>query len=148
MRSAIARSVRAAYIAPVALAAALVLTAAPAAAQDLSKGAIRPAPSLIASREVATYRFRGGRPEGLPVEVTLVDRGGQLVATYRMPGEREAQPMMVTVLDMDLILQAETDKGVLTIQLVGQNDPVAGGAVTGRWTLGSRSGELRGQASR
>jgi hypothetical protein len=145
MRTAIARASRAARFAPIALATAFVLGAAPVAAQELSTGAIRPAPMLITSREVATFRFNGGRQEGLPAEVTVIDRGGQLMATYRLPGQRDAQPMLVTLIDMDIILQAETDKGVLTLQLYRQNDPAASGAVTGRWTLGSRSGELRGR---
>ena len=143
MRTDTARIARAASIA--AFAAALALSAAPAAAQELSTGAIRPAPALVASRQVATFRFNGGRAEGLPAEVSVIDRAGQLTATYRLPGQRVAQPMVVTVLDMDIILQAETDKGVLTLQLFQQNDPSADRGVVGRWTLGSRSGELRGR---
>ena len=146
MRTDIARHIRAASVAHIALAAAIVLTAAPAAAQDLSTGAVRPASALVATREVAKYRIQASRGEGLPAEVIVADRGGQLTATYRLPGERVSQPMMVTVLDMDIILQAETDKGVLTLQLFRQNDPAPGSAVTGRWTLGHQSGELRGRA--
>lgn len=140
MRTAIVRSVFAAC------AASIVLAAAPLAAQDLATNAVRPAPMPVATREVAKYRFAAGRAEGLPAEITLVDRGGELTATYRLPGQRAAQPMEVTVLDMDLVLQAETDKGVLTVQLYGQNDASAKRPVTGRWILGGRSGELRGKA--
>lgn len=143
MRPTIARNVRLSHIA---LAAALVLAATPAAAQELSTGAVRSAPPLAVSRPVAAYRFVGGRAEGLPAEVTVMDRGGELTASFRLPGQRDAQPMMVTVLDMDLVLQAETDKGVLTLQLFQQNDRAADGPVTGRWTLGGRSGELRARA--
>ena len=145
MRIAIARHIAAARVSYLALAATLVVAAMPAGAQDLSSDAVRPAPTLVATRKVATYRLNGTHGDGLPAEVTLSDRGGQLTATYRLPGQREAQPMMVTVLDADLILQAETDKGVLTIQLIEQNDPAPGSAIRGRWTLGSQSGELRGQ---
>lgn len=139
---------RSAGFAHIALAAAFVLAAAPAAAaaQDLSTGAVRPAPALVVSRPIATYRFNGGRAEGLPAEVAVVDRGGELTATYRLPGQGSVQPMMVTILDRDIILQAETDRGVLTLQLFRQNDPDASEPVTGRWTLGSRSGELRARA--
>lgn len=147
MRTAIARSVRAASLAHIALAATIALSAAPAAAQEHSAGGVRPAPTLLASREVAKFRFNGGRADGLPAEVTVIDRGGELMATYRLPGQRVAQPMMVTLIDADIILQAETDKGVLTLQLYQQNDESARtGAVIGRWTLGSQSGELRGRA--
>lgn len=142
MRTTIARNVRLSHIV---LAAAFAL-ATPAAAQELASGAVRPAPALAVSRAVATYRFIGGRAEGLPAEVTVVDRGGELTASYRLPGQRAAQPMMVTVLDMDLVLQAETDKGVLTLQLFQQNDEAAAGPVRGRWTLGNRSGALRARA--
>ena len=159
MRTAIVRSVRAARfanianianIAHLALAATITFAAAPAAAQEHSTGGVRPAPALEsarASREVAKFRFNGGRSEGLPAEVSVIDRGGELLATYRLPGENIAQPMLVTLLDADIILQAETDKGVLTLQLYRQNDASApADAVLGRWTLGSRSGELRGRA--
>ena len=145
MRTNIARHIRRAGFAVFALAAGATLAAAPAAAQDMSSGAVRPAPALVASREVAVFRFNGTHNDGLPAEVTLIDRGGQLSATYRLPGQRDAQPMMVTMLDTDIILQAETDKGVLTLQLFGQNGAATDGKVTGRWTLGSKSGELRGR---
>jgi len=145
MRTAIARHSVTARVSQIALAAAFVFAAAPAAAQDLSTDAVRPAPILVSTRKVATYRLNGVHGEGLPAEVTLLDRGGRLMATYRLPGQHDAQPMMVTVLDADLILQAETDKGVLTIQLIEQNDPAPGSVVRGRWTLGNQSGELRGQ---
>ena len=127
-----------------ALVAAIIAAAAtPAAAQDLSKDAVRPAPTIAVTREVAKYHFRVGREWGLPVEVTIADRAGELVASYRLPGQRTAQPMLVTVLDLDLVLQAETDKGVLTLQLFEQNGPTMKRPVVGQWTLGSRSGELR-----
>ena len=129
-----------------ALAAAVFAAATPAAAQDLSKEAVRTAPKMAVSRAVARFQFTVGRDAGLPAEVTVFDRGGEITATYRLPGERTAQPMLVTVLDMDIVLQAETDKGVLTLQLFQQNDQAPGSPMTGRWTLGSRSGELRGRA--
>jgi hypothetical protein len=146
MRTAIARDIRSVVVAHVAMAAAIVLFAAPVAAQDLSTGAVRPAPTLAATREVARYRIVASHADGLPAEVTLVDRAGALTATYRLPGQHAAQPMQVTLIDSDIILQAETDKGVLTLQLFGQNDQPTGNALTGRWTLGSRSGELRGRS--
>ena len=146
MRTNIARNIRAVVSSSIALAAAIVLTAAPAAAQEHSTGAVRPAPMLVSAREVAKYRIIGVRGEGLPAEVTIADSAGQLTANYRLPGQRVAEPMMVTVMDQDIVLQAETDKGVLTLQLYGVNDQPVGGAVTGRWILAGRSGELRGRA--
>lgn len=128
-----------------ALAAAVLAAATPAAAQDLSKDAVRTAPKMAVSREVARFQFTVGRDAGLPAEVTIFDRGGEIAATYRLPGQRAAQPMLVTVLDMDLVLQAETDKGVLTLQLYEQNGATMARPIVGKWTLGSRSGELRGR---
>ena len=139
MRTHIARLARAAS------AAAILFAAAPLAAQELSSDVVRSAPLPVATRQIATYRFAAGQMKGLPAEVTIADRGGQLVATYRMHGARVAQPMMVTVLDSDLILQAETEQGVLTLRLYGQNDAPTGRVVTGRWTLGRESGALRGR---
>ena len=146
MRTATAFHIRIARLIPIALAAATIVAAAPAAAQDHSAGVVRATPALVVTREVATYRFHGSRAAGLPAEVTVADRGGQLVATYRLPGPRSAQHMLLTVIDTDLVLQAETESGVLTLQLYRQNDSTVQGPVTGRWFLGNRSGELRGRS--
>lgn len=146
MRTDISRSTRLARVALAAIVmSASAAIATPAAAQDLASTVVRPAPMAVTTRTVAVYRFDAIRGEGLPAEVTLVDRGGQLTATYRLPGQRDAQPMMVTLLDADIILQAETAKGVLTLQLYGQNDAPGNAPVTGRWTLDHQSGALRGR---
>ena len=56
--------------------------------------------------------------------------------------------MMVDVLAADLLLQGETPSGVHTLQLIGQNDVTAPGAMTGWWWLGKEQGTLRGRAAR
>lgn len=137
---------RTSSIARFALAAAFVAAAAaPAAAQSAVRETIRP--EVAAAREVAKYAFTVSRDAGLPAEVTVSDVGGSLAASYRLPGQRAGEPMLVQVLDTDIILQAETEQGVLTLQLFKQNDSEAKD-VYGKWTLGSRSGELRGKAGR
>jgi hypothetical protein len=138
--------------------AAAVLSAAavtPAAAQhaaapEHARPVVRhAADSVDASlRPVASYRFAASRPLGLPAQVTVADSAGGLVASYRMPGDRGPRPMLVNVLDTDLVLQGDTPSGVLTLQLYRQNDPGAAGAVFGKWWLGSRQGELRGRDDR
>lgn len=146
MRNFIASDIRAARVVLVraTVAAAIVLFAAPLAAQELSSDVVRSEPARVTTRQVASFRLLGAQVKGIPAEVTIADRGGQLVASYRLPGQHDAQPMMVTVLDTDIILQAETDKGVLTLQLYDRNDAPAGRrSSVGRWTLGSDSGELR-----
>ena len=137
---------RTSSIARFALAAAFVaVAAAPAAAQSAVRETVRPA--VAAAREVAKYNFTVSRDAGLPAEVTVADVGGALAASYRLPGQRAAAPMLIQVLDTDIVLQAETEQGVLTLQLFKQNDSDEKGVV-GTWTLGSRSGELRGKATR
>lgn len=132
-------------ISRIALAAAITAAAAtPAAAQDLAREAVRPASAMTVTRAVAVYTFAVPQKAGLPAEVTLTDRGGMLTATYRLAGARDAQPMEVTILDTDIVLQADTEQGVLTLQLFQQNDPSAASKVSGKWTLGERSGSLRG----
>lgn len=95
-------------------------------------------------RPAAMFRFLRRDAAGLPVEVTVADSAGQLVASYQPDGGRAAHPMAVTVLNTDLVLQAETSSGLLTLRLDGQNAPVPG-PVTGHWWLGAASGALRGR---
>ena len=137
-------------------AAALLLGAAvaPVAAQPTStprhvRPIVRPA-TLTANpavRTVAAYRFLAPRAAGLPIEVVLADSAGRLVGTYRTEGSPAHLPLEVTVLETDIVLQAQTDSGLLTLRLLGQNDATVRDVV-GRWWLGARSGELRGRVVR
>ena len=126
-----------------AAAAATIAFTAPAAAQTLASNVVR-ADAATAARVVATYRFLEARNPGLPVEVEIADRGGKLIATYRLARKGEARPMDVTVRDDDLLLSAGTPRGVLMLVLEGANDAATGREVRGRWTMGERSGDLRG----
>jgi hypothetical protein len=126
------------------------VVASPVAAQQaVATTAARPVVrSAPASRPLAIYRLTGARDGALPATVTVADSAGTLVASYRLPGARDEQPMAVFVLDTDLVLQGETSTGILTLQLVGLNDAEPAGAITGRWWLAGQSGALRVRAAR
>jgi hypothetical protein len=99
-------------------------------------------------RTLAVYKFTSPRETGMPAEVTLADSTGQLVASFRLPGARNASPMMVDVLDTDLVLQGETPAGLLTLVLYRQATADVAGSFIGRYTLAGLRGELRGGALR
>lgn len=116
-----------------ALAAVLLTAARPAAAQ----------PPLTSARTLAVYRLATRAGAGLPAEVSVADSAGTLVAHYRFPAARAAAPMLVTVIDTDLVLQSETPAGVLTLVLYQRNDDGFVTDAVGQWSLGGRHGTLR-----
>lgn len=120
---------------------ALTIAAAPAAAQQRNDAT----PNV--SRVVATYDFGAKhRAIAFPSIVTVSDSAGTLVASASIPGSRNEIPMVVTVLDSDLVLQGETSDGVLTMVLDRQNEGGKASLTTGRWALGKAEGQLRGTA--
>ncbi|MDF1503661.1 hypothetical protein [Roseisolibacter sp. H3M3-2] len=129
------------------LVAALALSAA-AVARPLAAQAARaeaPRADVVAApavRPLAVYRLGRTALAGLPGHVTVSDSAGTLVARYRAPGANREQPMTVTVMQTDLVLQAETAGGLLTLLLERQND-ASSAALTGRWWLGAQEGVLR-----
>jgi hypothetical protein len=142
-------------LSPVAATALCIAAVRPAAAQQAAPDHVRPAlrhavamPDTVQRRTLAVYRFGASQVAGMPSQVTLADSAGELVAAFRRAGAREAIPMVVDVLGTDITLHGATPSGVLTLVLYGQNDPDASGALTGRWALGTRQGELRGRAER
>ena len=125
------------------------LAAQPASAPRHVRPIVRPA-SLAANpavRTVAAYRFLAPRAAGLPIEIVLADSAGRVVGSYRTEGSPAPLPLQVTVLETDIVLQAQTGEGLLTLRLLGQNDPTVRDVV-GQWWLGARSGELRGRVVR
>lgn len=98
------------------------------------------------TRVLATYRFDMARRGPFPSIVTIADSAGTLVASARIPGERSARELMVTILDSDVILQGETPNGVLTLILNKQNEGGTTSFTTGRWSLGDEVGKLKGRA--
>jgi hypothetical protein len=122
-------------------AAALVLSAAPLAAQR-STNAISGGPARI----VATYGFLNSpRNLALPQLVTLADSAGIIKASAAVSGGNTTIPLDVTVIDTHLILQGQTADGVLTLVLDRQNEGGATKLATGTWTLGGKQGLLRAQ---
>jgi hypothetical protein len=133
-----------------ALAALVSLAAAsrPAAAQHAvasSSVSATPITAAPAVRRVATYYVAGTRGDvGLPGRVTVSDSIGQLVANVQIIGERAPRAMVVTVIENDLVLQAETPRGLLTLVLEKQNDR-SSARLRGRWALGMDRGPVKGR---
>jgi hypothetical protein len=131
------------------LAGAALAAARPVSAQTAATAAeVRPA-TPAAVRTVAVYTIVAPRAAGLPTQVVVADSAGTLVASFRPADARDAAPVIVTVLETDLVLQGEVPAGVLTLRLFSPGDPAAAsGPVTGRWWLGSQEGELRRRGER
>ena len=98
-------------------------------------------------RTIAIYQFDGSQ-EGIPAQVTVADSAGKLVASYRLRSGWAERPMKVDVADSDIMLQAQTPRGTLTIVFYQQNDPDAAAPLIGLWSLGTRQGELHARAGR
>lgn len=140
-------------IATLTLAVALLSTVRSAAAQAaqtaVRRADVAAAAVIPAARTLAVYRLGPSRPAlpDLPVRVTVADSSGTLVARYRADRAAGERTMAVTVMQTDLVLQAETPSGLLTLVLERQND-APGGALTGRWSLGADGGVLRARSAR
>lgn len=95
-------------------------------------------------RVIATYHFGApNRAIAFPSSIVVADSAGTLVANARMSGERAPLAMQVAVLDSDLVLQAETRDGTLTLVLGQQAVSNAPREAEGRWSLGAAEGRLR-----
>ena len=141
-------------LSPVATVALCAAAASPAVAQRTATDYARPAVQLASFanglapvRTVAVYRFGNGNSAGLPAQVSIADSAGTLVASFRL-ANGVSRPMSIAIADNDILLQGATASGLLTLVLYEQNDYVAPGAMIGRWRLGDREGELRGQTTR
>jgi len=157
MRSALTASVIAVSVAVIAAGTPI---AAQTSAQQSVQRAVAVAPLAIthtptasgverAARVIATYHFRAAKSDDVfPTTVVVSDSAGVIVARGEMDGTRPAIPFSVTVIESNIVLQGQTDAGVLTLVLDGLN---AGGeprVTTGRWTVGQTEGWLRGRAPR
>lgn len=143
------------FVSPLAVAMLCTAAVRPAGAQHASaRDRVRPVvqPAALTAnasvRTLATYRFISPREVGIPALVTVADSAGTLVASFQLPGGRATRPMMVELLDADLVLQGDTPSGALTLRLYEQNDAQASKPVTGRWWLGEEQGALRGRFTR
>lgn len=124
-----------------ALAAAACLLLAPRSAAAQREGASPPSPGRL----LATYHFAARQATAFPATVTIADSAGTLTATAMVPGAPAALPLTVTPMNADLVLQGETQRGVLTLVLERQNEGAPEGRFSGRWSLGDAEGELRGR---
>jgi hypothetical protein len=131
--------------------AAALIGATPAVAQraNVSRSIAPVVAPAGAVRTVASYDVVAAGDRNLPSRITVADSAGGLVAFYRLPGERTLHPMMVVVMGSDIVLQAETPAGLLTLELFDANDPRDGvatrGTPRGRWHLDGKQGELQGR---
>ena len=98
-------------------------------------------------RTLAIFQIDGSH-DGIPAQVTVADSAGRLVASYRLRGGWAERPMTVEVADSDILLQAQTPRGTLTMVLYQQNDPDVAVPLLGLWALGTRQGELRARVGR
>ncbi len=122
-------------------AAASVSLAAPLAAQHTS------ALPAGAARVVATYDFRNTPSiASFPRAVTIADSAGAILARVDVAGTVRSIPMLVTVIENNLVLQGETPDGLLTLVLDKQNEGGTTRLASGTWTLGKAEGKLRGRA--
>ncbi len=122
---------------------ASLAAAAPMAAQQMTPV------NAVSSRIVATYDFKNSqRDSALPSLVTVTDSAGTIVAKAAFAGERRDIPLTVMILDSDLVLQGQTNSGVLTLVLGRQNEGDSTRVSSGRWILGNVEGTLRGRVKR
>ena len=133
-----------------ALAAIETASAQPSVASANARLVARSADMAVAAplqRTLAIYEFDGSY-DGIPSQVTVADSAGKLVASYRLRGGWVERPMSIDVADSDILLQAQTPRGTLTMVFYQQNDPDATGPFVGAWSLGTRQGQLHGRAGR
>lgn len=117
-------------------AVALIALASPAAAQEATAGQ--------SPRVVATYDFGAGRHHiTFPSVVTITDSAGTLIASAKVADGRTALPMLVHVIESDLVLEALTPDGILTLVLEKQAQGEPAPTVAGRWSVGTNEGLLR-----
>jgi hypothetical protein len=130
-------------------AAALCADVRAAGAQrESSPDRARPVALTDVVHPIATYRFVGWRGADLPTEVSLADSAGTFVASFRTPRTNVAHPMSVDVRGENVYMIGETSAGTLSIEFYERTRGSRDGVIEGRWTLGTRSGELRGRVER
>lgn len=122
-------------------AAAIAAFATPAAAQQGRTTA------TTAPRVVAHYSFGAShRSPAFPSTITVTDSAGTLVASARMSGVLAPIPMLVHVIENDLVLEGTTPEGILTVVLDKQAAGGTAKVAAGRWSLGKSEGRLRARA--
>jgi hypothetical protein len=121
--------------------AALTVGAAPLAAQTTTLAA-----NQTLARVVAKYDFLNGpRDAAFPRSVTVIDSAGTIQANLLLSDGSRSIPMTVSVVRSDLVLEADTQKGLLTLVLDRQNTGGLTRFDSGRWALGTAYGTLQGR---
>jgi hypothetical protein len=122
--------------------AAFALGAAPLAAQTV----VLTANATPASRVVAKYDFmHAPRDAAFPRSVTVIDSAGTIQANLLLADGSRTVPMTVSVVRSDIVLEADTQKGLLTLVLDRQNTGGLTRFDSGRWALGTAYGTLQGR---
>lgn len=102
--------------------------------------------TMTAVRAIATYdvtiRLRDAR---IASRLTVADSAGTLVGTAMIAGDATPVPMLVVVQGTDLVLSADTPRGLLEFVFHGANDWGAGRRVSGQWIFGEEHGTLVGK---
>ena len=131
-------------------AALLLVGAATLQAQSAAAPAAAPAavvtPKDIGPAEawsekpVGKYDIVINIPEGaMPVEITVSESQGGLMAQFYKVGDNDAHLMTAAVKGTDLVLNGTTPHGALTIQIKHH-----GAKLSGIWQLGEDRGTLEG----
>ena len=94
------------------------------------------------AKPLGRYDLSVNTPEGaVPVVITITESAGNLSAALLKGNDPEAHTMAVTVKDTDLILNATTDNGPITINIKHHGQKLAG-----TWDMGVQRGTLEGSA--
>lgn len=140
------------YLPSLSVALCLCVVTLPAVAQLTGSpptGAPSPAPSAASAaltrwdaRPIGKYDIELTLPDRvMQVELTVADSAGHLTATFRPVGDRDGHEMRVTVKDTDLLLHAETPRGLLDIVLQRQAARASPGG--GRWARSTARSRAR-----
>lgn len=115
--------------------------AAPAAATATDTAAPLPPAVAWPAHPVGTYDLTAAvQDQAMPVVLVISDSAGTPTARFRPEGDAEAHPMTVAVKATDLVLQAPTRVGVMTLVLQRHGD-----AITGTWERGGERGTITGR---
>ena len=118
--------------------------AAPAAATAADTTAPLPPAVAWPAHPVGTYDLTAAvQGQAMPVVLVISDSAGTPTARFRPEGDAEAHPMTVAVKATDLVLQAPTRVGVMTLVLQRHGDVTTGTGERGG-ERGTITGRLRG----
>ena len=126
----------------VSVAALLTVGAQAAAAQNATSSNIAsPASAGWGDSPAGKYLLELEAPNRTNrVNLTISDSAGGLAASFQPIGDRKAHEMTVHLQGADIVLLADTPRGMFSIVLTRQAD-----RITGHWSLGDAKGAVRGR---